>query len=480
MRTTPSDSINPGNDHSDVFKNLDSAFEALSRFEGVFDWPYDPHSDGSDHFMPMEFRPSEEKDGNRANNDPGAYYRKAVQSESGLIQPPEKTVAHPKSSKDARESEPSGRNQLSGSKRAAEEIQPLTHLQALRAPFLSTETLWPHDGQPVGSSETLQVSQPHQPLTHQTNTPMQIEAPFETSQTEAEPYVGKPVVPTKRLRADQQFKTPFAQVTQTPAISGTHSKGSISQSDPTNQQDITYGGNEIPKRVTKACNARYFGRNGPTMLDLERRMNKALKHQSPSAKEEFKLLTKKIDEKHRQLNDLYRNSRKKSTVTRIQGGSPMCVRKLGIPENHGERSLVNIDIRIPLQSKSRFHNYDSVFIRVNSVLKALNSYHNLVFLNGMDINILRREVSNHARLLQWFYEQLFTNTADHPPLIATAKVVLEENSAQRTFSKAHNTVYHPLHPEPQEISGEKIFNEAQKRLYNFLIDPERVTLQEKL
>ncbi|OAV89322.1 hypothetical protein PTTG_12727 [Puccinia triticina 1-1 BBBD Race 1] len=456
--TTPGDPNFLTKDHWDAFGNLDSAC--------------DPHSDASDwqprmtdecvsladHFVPMEFRPSEEK----------AYYREGVQSNNILIQAPAQSVAPPESSEPARVVEPSGRNERSGLKRAyTDDIQPLTENAAHSQSSGTLGQAGPHDGQ-------RQVARPDQPLIHQTSTPMQTGAPLEASQTisEAEPNGSKPVGSNKRLRVDQQIQTPINQATQTPTTSAPHPQRSLSTSDPISQPNRPYEDNETPTRVTKGADLRYFGSKGPNMRMLERRATLALKFQDHLAKKEFNVFTAMLNQKYHEINVLYSNSLSvpsSDTLTKIYDGLEMSVRNLGLPLNFGEHYFRIIDIRIPLKSKTQARKYLPMFLKIQAILKALNHYHNLVFLNGLDQKILKRENAGHPGPLPWFYEQLFYDTPAHPPLLGMATMQLEEISPNTRFTEAHYNVYRP--PLSALRGIRKNFNEAQKRLYYVLVEP---------
>ncbi|OAV91695.1 hypothetical protein PTTG_27885 [Puccinia triticina 1-1 BBBD Race 1] len=490
--TPLTDPIDLENDCLGVFNSLDSTFEKLKSLLEVFDSSHDPHSNAAG------FGPSEQKDGRRANHEQVAessYREEGVGLNRKLIEAPAETIAHSKSSEiNNWEVEPFARNNRSGSKRATEEIQPLT-LQALRPPsqneeyFESARTVRQaglHDIQRVGSSEILQVAQPQQPFVPQTNTPMQIEQPSKSSQTisEAQPYLGTQVGPNKRLRFGKKPQTPIDQLTQAPTKSVPCPINSISKSDQANLPNRPYQNGKRPVTDAMARETHYFGRYEPNMDILQRRVKDALEHQSPSEKKEFDLFIEKFNQKHKEIDDLYSDSIQRpssETLMKLHGGLEMSVRKLGLPENHGERYVHNLDIRIPLKSKTLSRRYNPIFLKIKGILEALNSYHNLVLLNGLDQKIFKRKdrkilkrkhrhiskrkEANHAGLLQWFYEQLFIDTKEHPPLLGTTKIELEEISV-------HDTLAHPL-PELREIGGEKQFNEVQKYLYQVLVEPVR-------
>ncbi|OAV91704.1 hypothetical protein PTTG_27888 [Puccinia triticina 1-1 BBBD Race 1] len=488
VNTTPRDLTDLKNDQLNAFESLDLAIEEINRFGADFHWSFDPLSDAAG------FRPSEEKeyttvpifrlgiinlDGNRGNHEQVAEssYGEGVGSNSRLIQVPAENVAHCKSSELVGEIKPSEGNKQFASKRATKEIQPLLQKQALHPPMEnvlhseSSGTAWQaHDVRPGRPSELLQVAQPHQPLIYQTSTHMQTEAPLESFQTnsQAKSYVRKQVGSNKRLKVNQQIQKPIDQLTQTPTTSRPHPESSISKSDPASQAKRAQENNKKKTSRTRGQQTRYFS-EGAEMRTLHLRAEDALSYQDPSAKEELASFIEKLDQKHEEMQHVHSDSLISpltETYVETLGGLEMIVPRFRLIENHGDRSLCKINIRLPLKSNNqRQKKYDPIRRKINTILRALNSYHNLLFLNGMDQDILQRKEQKHADLLEWFYDQIFTNTVDHPPPTWRGR---SQTSRNHPPFKGKEKV------EPQEISGEKKFNDAQRRIYKELIDPAKL------
>ncbi|OAV91730.1 hypothetical protein PTTG_07283 [Puccinia triticina 1-1 BBBD Race 1] len=184
------------------------------------------------------------------------------------------------------------------------------------------------------------------------------------------------------------------------------------------------------------------------MSTLDNRVQNALPHQDSSAKEEFRMIREKFDEKHQEIYKLYTDSLIWSyteTLTEELGGLVMIVRRYGQPEKHGGRYLWNARIRLPLRTRNQQEKgYSLARRKIDTLLELLNWYHNLFSLNGLDREILGREEGNHGKLLEWFYEQLFVDTDDHPLLLGEAKVGGQEPNPKKTFTTAQKRLYETL------------------------------------
>ncbi|OAV91728.1 hypothetical protein PTTG_27894 [Puccinia triticina 1-1 BBBD Race 1] len=368
------------------------------------------------------FRPSTEKDGHDAAHDQGAvsYYREGVGSKRRLIQDSPKPVAHYKSFETDGGAAPHRTDRLAlvGNQ---EQINQLLRLQVFHPDAEnevhseSSGVLWqgPHDRQRVGSSASIKAPRP-----------------------------ARKVRPNKRLKVNQPIQATINQVIQTPTIPDTNPKNSHSWSDPVNQS-----AKKQQDKYWKGEKTQFFS-GGPHMSDFQYRVKQALLLQPSSAKEEFRSFTEKLDQQHKAMKDLYQTwqiSDSTKMYMEALGGLEMIVSRIDVVGKQGEVHLWNSRIRPPLPSRNlQAQKYDRILQRINKILHELECYHNVYFLSGIDQEILGRDEKTHAKLLEWFYEQLFIDTDDHPPLLGNAIVGGTRVKLNKVFTDGQKRLYTPL------------------------------------
>ncbi|OAV87590.1 hypothetical protein PTTG_11661 [Puccinia triticina 1-1 BBBD Race 1] len=347
LRTTARDPINPRNNNPDVFEGLDCDFLGPSELQSITEelkFPNYPYYGPLGHPVPALFRPSEEIDGHHPTHDQAAilYYKEGVAPKRRLIQAPAKPVAFSKGSEPVQGPKPHRIKRLA-MRGIEEEIKRLI-----------SGTVWQagtHDRKLVSLRKTLQDAQRRQPLIHQSDNPLQTEAPSESFQTslEAVPCASKQVRPNERLEFDDQ-QTTIEHVTQTSTIPELHPQSSIARSNSADQAK-----NKQPNQGTRAEKTELLSR-GPQMDALHYRVLKALSYQDRQGKEEFRLFKEKLLKKHYEIDDLYRSSPISPSTeinTEMLGELEMIVDRIGLPEKHGEHYLWDSLIRPPLQSKNQ-------------------------------------------------------------------------------------------------------------------------------
>ncbi|WAR57739.1 hypothetical protein PtB15_8B792 [Puccinia triticina] len=98
----------------------------------------------------------------------------------------------------------------------------------------------------------------------------------------------------------------------------------------------------------------------------------------------------------------------------------------------------NFHIRLPTEERyQRSGGYDPVRSKIDKISAALNSYHNLYYKNKADLTILGRTKQSNTELLEWFYEQMFTNTDNHPPLLGE----VEQIEHRKKFTQAQQYLH---------------------------------------
>ncbi|OAV99500.1 hypothetical protein PTTG_25395 [Puccinia triticina 1-1 BBBD Race 1] len=193
--------------------------------------------------------------------------------------------------------------------------------------------------------------------------------------------------------------------------------------------------NQVNKPRREAATLLYSG--GPSMHQLDQRVRQAKDSQSINAVKRYELFTEKLDRKHNEIAAFYaylKSSKKMGGSLKELGGLKMIVRQ----EDFGARPLQNFHIRLPTEERyQRSGGYDPVRSKIDKISAALNSYHNLYYKNKADLTILGRTKQSNTELLEWFYEQMFTNTDNHPPLLGE----VEQIEHRKKFTQAQQYLH---------------------------------------
>jgi hypothetical protein len=200
-------------------------------------------------------------------------------------------------------------------------------------------------------------------------------------------------------------------------------------------------------KYTTGYDERYFKGKKDSMLALVRRAKEALDHQTIAEAREFELIQGRVDEKFDQEIAALYTSTSPDRIFKI-GGLETIIRKLSIASKDGGRYGYHVNICLPLRSMS--NQGLPIKLKINALLRALDLFHNLVRLHGLDRKILGTTEPNTKRLFEWVYDLMFADTSDHLPLLGKSQVKL------------------PLK------SGDKAFNEAQRFLHIYLTKPKRI------